>query len=108
VRIRVDFSEGCAVGPGKIELLEAIVRAGSLSVAARDIGMSYRRAWDLVDDLNQSFSTPLVTTMVGGTQGGGARLTAHGRELVRRFRALEVATRRLAARQMRSIGERAA
>jgi len=108
VRIRVDFSERCAVGPGKVALLEAIARVGSLSLAARELGMSYRRAWDLLADLNRSFESPLATTTVGGMQGGGARLTTQGRKLIREFRTLELATRRIAARQMRAFRERGA
>jgi molybdate transport system regulatory protein len=96
LRIRVDLTPGCSIGPGKVSLLEAIEREGSLSVAARSIDMSYRRAWNLLDDLNQSFAEPVVSTAVGGTQGGGARLTEYGRKLVKAFRALETAARPLA------------
>ena len=108
VRIRVDLAPECAVGPGKIALLEAVGRAGSLSVAARELGMSYRRAWLLLDDLNRAFDMPMATTAVGGIRGGGATLTDRGRELIREFRALERAVTRLAARQMRSLRKRAA
>ncbi len=103
VRIRIDFSGACAVGPGKIALLEAIERLGSLSLAARDLGMSYRRAWLLLSDLNNSFDEPAVTTAVGGVRGGGARVTDFGRALVRGFRGLEVAAHRLADRHMRAF-----
>lgn len=101
VRIRVDFSGTCAVGPGKIALLEGIQRLGSLSLAARDLGMSYRRAWLLLSDLNSSFDEPAVTTAVGGVRGGGARVTRFGLALVGSFRELELAAHRLADRHMR-------
>jgi molybdate transport system regulatory protein len=89
LRIRVDLAPGCSVGPGKVSLLEAIEREGSLSVAAKSIGMSYRRAWDLLSDLNHSFEEPVVATAVGGTQGGGARVTKFGHALMKAFRAVE-------------------
>jgi len=103
VRIRVDLSPECSIGPGKVSLLEAIEREGSLSVAARSIDMSYRRAWNLLDDLNQSFTEPVVSTSTGGLQGGGARLTEFGRELAKAFRALERAARPLARTHMRKF-----
>jgi molybdate transport system regulatory protein len=89
VRFRVDFAASCSVGPGKIALLESIERSGSLSQAARELGMSYRRAWLLLASLNASFREPVVVTATGGRGGGGARLTRFGRELVRLFRAFE-------------------
>jgi len=89
LRIRVDLAPGCSVGPGKISLLEAIEREGSLSVAAKSIGMSYRRAWDLLADLNRAFAEPVVATVVGGTQGGGAQVTKFGHALMKAFRAVE-------------------
>jgi molybdate transport system regulatory protein len=100
LRIRVDFAPGCSVGPGKISLLEAIEREGSLSVAARSIGLSYRRAWNLLADLNRSFLQTVVATAVGGTRGGGARVTDFGRTLIAEFRALERGALKLAATRM--------
>lgn len=101
LRIRVDLAPGCSVGPGKISLLEAIDREGSLSMAARSIGLSYRRAWNLLADLNGSFANPVVATAVGGASGGGARVTDFGRSLIKAFRALERGALRLAATRMR-------
>jgi molybdate transport system regulatory protein len=101
LRIRVDFAPGCSVGPGKISLLEAIAREGSLSVAARSLDLSYRRAWNLLADLNRSFAEPVVETAVGGTRGGGARVTDFGRSLVTAFRGLERGSARLAASRMK-------
>lgn len=86
IRFRLDFAPGSSVGPGKIDLLAAIEAEGSLSAAARQVGMSYRRAWLLLDSLNRSFDTPVTTASVGGRGGGGVTLTPFGRELVRGYR----------------------
>lgn len=101
LRIRVDLAPGCSVGPGKVSLLEAIEREGSLSVAAQSIGMSYRRAWDLLADLNRSFREPVVATVVGGTQGGGAQVTKFGHALMKAFRAVEREALKVATTRMR-------
>jgi molybdate transport system regulatory protein len=100
LRLRVDFAPGCSVGPGKIALLEAIQRSGSLSDGARQLGMSYRRAWLLLDELNRSFSEPLVVTSVGGQHGGGAQLTPLGLRLIEAFRNLEQETEALAKKRL--------
>jgi molybdate transport system regulatory protein len=86
--VRVDFGSDRAIGPGKIVLLEAIRDTGSISQAGRQLGMSYRRAWLLVDDMNRCFREPVVTAQPGGTQGGGAALTDFGQDLVRSYRAI--------------------
>ena len=78
-----------AMGPGKAQLVAAIDATGSISAAARSMNMSYRRAWQLVEAINDSFSQPVVVTATGGKRGGGARVTPFGRQLVRRFRAME-------------------
>jgi molybdate transport system regulatory protein len=78
-----------AMGPGKAQLLAAIDATGSISAAARGMGMSYRRAWQLVEAINGSFSQPVVVTATGGKRGGGARVTPFGRDLIRRYRAME-------------------
>ncbi len=75
VRFRLDFADVAAVCPGKIDLLEHIQSTGSLSQAGRELGMSYRRAWLLLDSLNSSFREPVVSTSIGGKAGGGAWLT---------------------------------
>jgi molybdate transport system regulatory protein len=89
VRFRVDFAAGCSIGPGKIELLEGIERTGSLRQAARGLGMSYRRAWLLLDQLNHAFATPVTIATVGGVGGGGAALTPFGAALIRTYRTLD-------------------
>ena len=107
VRIRVDLAPGCSVGPGKVSLLEAIETEGSLTLAARRLAMSYRRAWNLLDDLNRSFAAPMVETAVGGRSGGGARLTESGRALIRVFRDLERGAARLAGNMQEFTPRRA-
>ena len=86
-RIRIFF--GRAMGPGKADLLEAIARHGSISAAAREMRMSYRRAWMLVDALNHSFAQPLIETATGGAGGGGASITDAGQKVLTRYRAME-------------------
>ncbi len=87
--IRIDFAAERQIGPGKVRLLELIGETGSISAAGRALKMSYRRAWLLVDALNGIFQEPLVTTMLGGRAGGGARLTPFGREVLAHYRKLE-------------------
>jgi molybdate transport system regulatory protein len=77
------------MGPGKADLLEAIARHGSISAAAREMKMSYRRAWILMDSLNHSFGQTVVETATGGQGGGGASVTEAGREILRRYRRME-------------------
>src|SRR6267142_5851867 len=87
--LRVDFGTDRAIGPGKVLLLEAIRDTGSISQAGRSLGMSYRRAWLLVDDMNRCFRDPVVTAQPGGSQGGGAALTLFGKNLIDNYRAIE-------------------
>jgi molybdate transport system regulatory protein len=96
--IRIDLASGAQIGPGKIAVLEEIARAGSISAAGRALGMSYRRTWELVEDLNQSLGTAVVETAAGGSGGGGATLTKAGKAVVNRYRAIQMDTA-LAARK---------
>ena len=96
IRVRFLHPSG-AIGPGKIALLEGIDRTGSISAAARGLGMSFRRAWFLVETMNGAFRDPVVRTSVGGREGGGSGLTAFGQEVVARYRAMEEEARRAAA-----------
>ena len=89
-RLRVLFSELTALGPGRAELMERIARTGSISAAAREMGMSYRRAWLLVEATNTAFIEPLVSTSTGGSGGGGAHLTDFGMSILARYRAMEL------------------
>ncbi len=107
VRFRVDFATLCCVGPGKIALLEAIHRTGSLSQAARDLGMSYRRGWQLLSSLNATFRKRIVVTATGGRGGGGARVTPFGQELVSRYRAFESDAQARAVRVFTGIAKKA-
>ncbi|MGI4952560.1 MAG: winged helix-turn-helix domain-containing protein [Janthinobacterium lividum] len=87
--LRIDFDEERALGPGKVRLLELVAETGSISAAGRAMGMSYRRAWLLVDALNRTFSPPVVETRGGGAGGGGASLTLFGTGVVESYRAME-------------------
>ncbi len=87
--LRIDFDKTRAVGPGKVRLLELVGETGSISGAGRAMGMSYRRAWLLVDAMNQTFRLPVVRTREGGAGGGGADLTTFGAGLVESYRAME-------------------
>jgi molybdate transport system regulatory protein len=107
VRLRVDFATRCCVGPGKIALLEAIHRTGSLSQAARDLGMSYRRGWQLLRSVNTSFRVPVVVTATGGRGGGGARITPFGKKLISCYRAFEHDAQTRAVRAFRAIADNA-
>lgn len=89
VFIRFELASGPRIGPGKIALLEAIAETGSISAGARRLGMSYRKAWLLIDTFNNTFREPVISTETGGDHGGGAVLTETGREVVRLFRELE-------------------
>jgi molybdate transport system regulatory protein len=101
--LRVDFGSTRSIGPGKIRLLEAIDRTGSISQAGRALGMSYRRAWLLIDDMNRCFRYAVVTAKPGGSQGGGAVLTEFGTELVRDYRAIESAAEVAAKKRLRGL-----
>src|SRR5580658_4754403 len=103
VRFRIDFAQHSSLGPGKITLLEAIREAGSLSKAARQIGMSYRRAWLLVESLRQSCREPATLASTGGRDGGGMRVTEFGDALIESYRALERDFTALAERRFHPI-----
>lgn len=93
LKLRLEYAAPLVLGPGKAELLERIDRLGSIAAAGREMGMSYKRAWSLIESMNAAFAQPVVTRSRGGSGGGGASLTPSGREVVARFRSLE---RRLA------------
>ena len=87
--IRVDLASGARIGPGKVAVLEEIARSGSISAAGRALHISYRRTWELVEDLNATLGAPVVQTAAGGSGGGGASLTELGQSVVTRYRAIE-------------------
>src|ERR1700731_3695141 len=103
IRFRIDFAEHSSVGPGKIGLLEAIRNSGSISQAARDLGMSYRRAWLLIDNVKTAFRKPVTMATTGGKGGGGVALTEFGEGLVDSYRALERDIAGLAQRRLRAV-----
>jgi molybdate transport system regulatory protein len=87
--IRLDLASGARIGPGKVAVLEEIARSGSISAAGRVLRMSYRRTWELVEELNRSLGTQVVQTAAGGSGGGGAELTQAGQAIIERYRAIE-------------------
>jgi len=103
VLLRFYLSPARPLGPGKIRILESIRDGGSISGAARGMGMSYRSAWLLVDSMNSQFKQPVVSTTTGGSGGGSARLTEFGESLIRRYRAMERSTRRAIAKDLADL-----
>ncbi len=89
LQARLMLNDEIAFGPGKADLLDAIAATGSISAAGKQMGMSYRRAWLLVDAMNRCFQQPLVETATGGSHGGGTRLTAAGMQLLNHYRQLQ-------------------
>jgi molybdate transport system regulatory protein len=89
LQLRLILDDVIAFGPGKASLLQSIERTGSISAAAREMGMSYRRAWLLIEDMNRCFRQPLVETATGGARGGGSSLTEAGRDVLHRYLAVE-------------------
>jgi len=103
--IRLDLTSGDRIGPGKIALLEAIRETGSISAAARSLDMSYRRAWLLVEQLNDALQEPAVTAAPGGRQGGGAMLTPMGERIIELYRSIEGIARSSAKEEFRAVGK---
>ena len=103
--IRIDLASGNRIGPGKIALLEEIRSTGSISAAARSIGMSYRRAWLLVEEINQTLREPAVKAETGGARGGGAVVTAVGERMVDLYRAIETQARTATGGEFRAMGK---
>ena len=91
------------IGPGKIELLRAVAEQGSISGAARSLGMGYKRAWSLLDELQRAFPTPILQTAAGGSKGGGASVTPAGRALLNHYEELDRACREAAAPALTKI-----
>ncbi|HZP67199.1 MAG TPA: LysR family transcriptional regulator [Rudaea sp.] len=103
LRFRLLLGNGRAMGPGKADLLEAIAASGSISAAGRALGMSYKRAWQLVEDLNGSFAEPLVHASKGGERGGGAALTPCGTAVLRTYRRIEKKARTAFGAELRTV-----
>ena len=96
LKLQLLCGDGYAMGPGKADILEAIDREGSISAAGRALGMSYRRTWLLVDEMNRCFSERLVETRAGGGRERGAQLTESGRTILAAYRDLEAQAATLA------------
>jgi molybdate transport system regulatory protein len=107
VKVTIIFESGARIGPGKVLLLKSIRDTGSISAAAREMRMSYKRAWVLLDSMNQAFTEPLVTAAPGGTGGGGAALTAFGAEVLERYRRILGFADAQAAADLAALGRRA-
>ena len=105
VKIKIQIQQGnrIAFGPGKAELLQAISREGSISGAAKSMNMSYKRAWDLVVVMNASFKESLVTTVIGGSNGGGAMLTELGRDVLQQYLEIHSKSERYVLSEMDSF-----
>jgi molybdate transport system regulatory protein len=103
--VRFDFDASRRLGPGKVALLEAIRKTGSISAAGRAHQMSYRRAWLLVEELNKSFREPLVSAHPGGANGGGAKLTPAGESVIALYRAAEQKMREAADEEIVKLEE---
>lgn len=102
-KLRVVVAPGVGIGPGKAALLEGIKETGSISAAGRKIGMSYKRAWYLVEAMNSHFDRPLVEASKGGKTGGGAKLTPLGEDVLSAFREMEAATDKVIAPALRRL-----
>jgi molybdate transport system regulatory protein len=103
ISLRLRLGKKGLLGPGKIRLMELIGEHGSISAAGRSMGMAYRRAWLLVDQLNSLFVEPVITKQVGGTHGGGAALTPFGRDVLARYRRIEQTIAKAAADDIQSL-----
>jgi molybdate transport system regulatory protein len=107
LKLTLTMKSGARIGPGKAALLESVRSSGSISAAAREMGMDYKRAWLLVDSLNRAFDTPVVERVTGGPGGGGAVLTPFGETLLGRYRRLEAAAVRMAADDLKALDKHA-
>jgi len=104
--LRVTFPDDFYVGPGRADLLEGIAETGSIAAAGKRMGMSYKRAWGLVQALNAGWGRPLVETSRGGAGQGGASLSADGQFVLERYRAMQQAARRAIAPDVAAVGKR--
>jgi molybdate transport system regulatory protein len=102
---RLILGDDIALGPGKVQLLEAIRDTGSIAAAGRTMSMSYKRAWHLVDTMNRCFSSPLVEASKGGSHGGGAHLTPLADEVITLYRRLESRARKATETEMTRLSQ---
>jgi len=101
--LRIDFENGSQIGHGKIRLLELIAQHGSISRAAKEMNMSYRRAWLLSDEMNRMFKTPVLETQHGGAGGGAARLTSFGHAVIGHYRAMEAQSMKIFGKELAEL-----
>ncbi len=107
LRVSIVFESGARIGPGKAKLLESIRDTGSISAAAREMGMSYKRAWLLLDSMNQAFTELVVRAAPGGAGGGGATLTPFGAEVLERYRRIHDRAAAMASDDVAALAHRA-
>ena len=107
VKVSIVFESDARIGPGKAALLESIRDTGSISAAARDMGMPYKRAWVLLDSMNQAFTEPVITAAPGGAGGGGATLTPFGAEVLERYQRVAKQAAEMAADDIAALARRA-
>ncbi|MGH8122459.1 MAG: winged helix-turn-helix domain-containing protein [Rudaea sp.] len=103
LRLRLLLDAEHAIGPGKADLLDAVATTGSIAAAGRAMGMSYKRAWQLIDELNRSFAAALVVTSKGGKRGGGATLTPMGKRVLAAYRAIERKTQKALGAELKAL-----
>ncbi len=102
-RLRLVLGPDIAIGPGKIDLLEEVKETGSIAEAGRSLGMSYKRAWQLISTMNDAFKSPVVVTSRGGASKGGATLTPFGEDLLARYRKIQGETERLVESDLEAL-----
>jgi len=101
--LRIEFGPEQRIGPGKVHLLELVAQTGSISAAAREMDMSYRRAWLLIDEMNHMFKEPVIAAMTGGAHGGGAQLTELGETVIATYRAIEADSAQILAKRLGKV-----
>ena len=105
IKIRLYLNDKVALGPGKADLLDAIMQNGSISAAGRAMEMSYKRAWDLVNTMNESFANPIVVTAKGGSHGGGAEVTEFGQQILKQYRQAQLNAEKTIENEMLSLSQ---
>lgn len=103
IRLRIEFDGEHTLGPGKMQLLQSVSELGSISAAARSMGMSYRHAWEMLDDVNRCFAGRVFETEAGGRSGGGASVTTFGLDLITRYDEMRKKARRALAKDLAEI-----
>lgn len=101
LRLQIRIGKDARIGQGKVRLLEEIAKTGSISAAARAVGMNYRRGWELIDQMNRAFGRPVVTGTTGAL--GGAEVTRAGLAVIAHFRAVEEKLSQVATEEIRAI-----